>query len=141
MVNYGDDFMNSPILVCITAQLNSVNLINSAKELSKKYKRDFAVVTILKKTADAKSRAKDLKILNKISKECNCDIDIIYSDTVSKSLANYVNKLKPYHIIVGSPDSSTTLFKDFVSNIYDVPISVCTDKIMYSLPTFSKEIV
>ena len=131
--------MHSPILVCITAQLSSVNLIEAAKDLSNKYKRKFCVVTILRKTSDAKTRAKNLKILNKISKQCNCNIDIIYSDTVSLSLANYVNKLNPYHIIVGSPDSTTTLFNDFVSNVYDVPISVCTEKIIYSLPTFQKK--
>ena len=131
--------MQSPILVCITAQLNSVKLIEAARDLGNKYKREFCVVTILKKTSDAKTRAKDLKILNKISKQCNCDIDIIYSDTVSLSLANYVNKLNPYHIIVGNPDNTTTLFKDFVANVFDVPISVCTEKIIYSLPTFQKK--
>ena len=133
--------MKSPILACITAQYSSVNIIKSTQDLAKKYKREIVVVTILNKTAQAKNRAKDLKVLNKISKECNCDIDIIYSDNIALSLANYVNKLNPYHIVVGSPDGKSTLFSDFISNIYNVPVSICTEKILYSLPTYSKEFV
>ncbi len=126
----------NPVLVCVTAQLRCEKLIRAAEDLAAKLNRELTVVTIQPKNAEPQQRARDLKCLNTLSKLCDCDIDIIYSDHVTTSLAAYINRCEPCHILIGNPDTKGAFFNEFMSNHYCAPVSVVDEKIIYTLPAY-----
>ncbi len=126
----------NPVLVCVTAQLSCEKLIKAGLELSQKLNRELVVVTVQNKNADAARRAQDLKALNQLSKSTGCSIDIIFSEHITQSLASYIHKIDPCHIFIGNPDSSGHFFEEFMSNVYEAPVSVVNDKVIYTLPAF-----
>ncbi len=125
---------NNPVLVCVTAQLRCENLIKVAADLAQKMNRALKVVTIQAKNAQPQQRARDLKCLNTLSRLCNCNIDIIYSDNITIGLASYINRCEPCHILIGNPDKNGKFFTEFTANNFGVPVSVVGDKILYTLP-------
>lgn len=124
----------NPVVACITAQLSCKNIIEAGRELAEKLNCGLTVVTIQKREEDAERRARDLKILDSLSKLCDCDISIIYSNTPVTSLSSYVNKINPCHILIGNPNSESSFFNNFIAAVNSAPVSVVNNKILYTIP-------
>ncbi len=133
----------SPVLVCVTPQLSCEKLISCGKELANKLKCGLCIVTALKKDETAKNISNALKVLNTLSKICECSIDIIYSNNAAKSLGTYINKAKPCHILIGNPIEGGRFFEEFMSNQYSAPVSIVNSEkeILYTLPASNFEVV
>ncbi len=126
--------MQRNIVACVTAQISCKEIIYAASKLAKLIDANLIVVTSQKDKAEAKCRANDLKVLNKLSHITGCDIDIIYSENPTTALVSYINKLKPYHIFIGSPKVDRTFYNYFVNNSNSVPISIVNTKNTCSVP-------
>lgn len=125
--------LKAPVVACITAQLSCKNIIEAGKELANKLNCGLTVVTIQRREEDAERRARDLKILDTLSKICDSDISIIYSNNPVVSLSSFVNKCNPCHILIGNPNSESSFFNDFLAAV-SAPVSVVNNKILYTIP-------
>lgn len=131
----GDRNMKSKnVIACITAQEACLNIINAAKKMAEKLGSGVKIVTVQPKTVDANTRAADLKCLYTLANASSCNIDIIYSEDITSALSSYISKQSACHIYIGTPDISSTFFKQFMKCEYNVPISVVNSKIIYTLP-------
>ncbi len=134
---------SEPVLVCVTAQLSCEKLINRGKELASRLNRPLYVVTVLSKDGCAKEKSIAIKNLNTLSKQTQCNIDIIYSENIAQSLGHHINKINPCHILIGNPIEGGRFFEEFMSNIYKAPVSVVNseEEIMYTIPSPTFEII
>ena len=126
--------MQKNIVACVTAQISCKEIIIAAANLSKLTDANLIVVTSQKLKTDAKKRANDLKVLNKLSRITGYDINIIYSDNPTTSLVSYINKFNPYHIFIGSPKIDKTFYNNFIKEYTTVPISIVNTKNAQSIP-------
>lgn len=120
--------MQKNIIACVTAQISCKEIIIAAAELSKLTNSNLIVLTSQKLKVDAKRRANDLKVLNKLSRITGYDINIIYSDNPTSALISYINKFNPYHIFIGSPKIDKTFYNNFIKEYASVPISIVNTK-------------
>ena len=134
---------NSIVLVCVTPQISCEKLICCGKELADKLNCELCVVTALKKEENPKTISNALKILNNLSNMCGCNIDIIYSNRAAESLGTYINKVNPCHILIGNPVEGGRFFEEFMSNLYNAPVSIVGNnkQILYTLPSANFELI
>ncbi len=114
------------VLVCVTAQASSKELVKSGKIIADKSKAKLEVVSVL--PVEKKDNPIDPQALEKIhalAKEQGGDMAVYFSDDPTYTVIAHIAKRKPVTIVVGFPGARSN---NFISMIHlllpDIPISM-----------------
>ena len=114
------------VLVCVTAQQSSHNLLTAGKLLAEKNGANLEVITVL--PTDNSDNKYDSDILDKLhaaAKEQGGEMAIYFNDDPIFTVCAHIAKHKPITLVVGFPGENSN---NFISTIHlllpDVPISM-----------------
>lgn len=129
------------VLVCITAQQSSENLVKAGKLLSDKFGADLEVVSVLPMgKGENPVYPEILEKLYQSAKNEGGDMAVYFSDDPIFTVCAHIAKRKPLTLVVGFPGAKSN---NFISTIHlllpDVPISmVAPDGTSYNILPYEK---
>ena len=114
------------ILVCVTAQSSSENLIHTGKALADKNSADLEIVSVVPlNNGDRKFDPQALDKLHTCSKEHGGEMAIYFSDDPIMTVCAHIAKRKPLTLVTGFPGEKSNNFISLIHLILpDVPISM-----------------
>ncbi len=124
--------MNRPILACITPQAHCISIIEAAKLIAQELDTRLCVVTVLPVKESATLRAQKLKTLKSISKMCDVDITIRFSDNAYISIATQAYECNPMHVFMGEDNG---FLNKFLSVYNQSPVSVVSQSMVFTVPS------
>lgn len=114
------------VLVCVTAQSSSENLIRTGKALAEKNSADLEIVSVV--PLNSKHRKFDPQTLDRLhacSKEHGGEMAIYFSDDPIMTVCAHIAKRKPLTLVTGFPGEKSNNFISLIHLILpDVPISM-----------------
>lgn len=93
--------METPVLCCITAQETCLGILKRGKEMAERLGCPVRAVSVQPLHREAADRARDLIVLEGLTRESGIDIDVVYSDNPLLALAEYIEQAPPVHIFTG----------------------------------------
>lgn len=124
------------ILICITAQPNCERIIGEGKKLAQRLHKDYEIVTVQPKQCEAKKRANDMVILEKLATDTDSPIKVIYSNNPLTSLISYAESVDPIHIFTGE-QAADSAFVSHLSLLCEAPVTmVAKDGLITMTPDF-----
>lgn len=111
------------ILICITAQPNCERIINEGKKLAQRLHKDYEIVTVQPKQCEAKKRANDMVILEKLARDTDSPIKVIYSNNPLTSLISYAESVDPIHIFTGE-QATDSAFVSQLALLCEAPVTM-----------------
>ena len=126
------------VLVCITPQESSKQLVKAGKVLADKHEANLEVVSVLPLNDDDgqhKIEPDTIEKLYQTAKSENGEMAVYFSDDPILTVSAHIAKRKPLTLVVGFPGEKSN---NFISAIHlfvpDVPISmVDTQGIIYNI--------
>lgn len=120
--------MNSrkTVLVCVTAQKSSENLVRAGRSIAEKAKAALEVVSVLP-IADGESTidCEALENIYRTAKKYGGETAVYFSDEPTLTVAAHIAKRKPLTIVAGFPGENSN---SFVSAIHlmlpDIPVTM-----------------
>ena len=102
---------NSTVLVCVTAQPSSEELIRAAKALAQKNRAELEVVSVLP-IADTPGgiNCEVLEVLYCAAKKQGGDMAIYFSDDPVLTISAHIGKRKPLAVVTGFPGENSAGF-------------------------------
>lgn len=125
------------VLVCVTTQESSKQLVSAGKAVAEKSGASLEVVSVLPmEYNEKKTNPKTIEALYQCAKEAGGEMAIYFSDDPILTVAAHIGKKKPETLVVGFPKEDSN---DFVSMIRlllpELPISMVDgDKLYNMLP-------
>ena len=114
------------VLVCVTLQSSSENLINAGKILAKKSSAALEVITVV--PIDNKERPFDPEALDSLytcAKSHGGEMAIYFSDDATMTVCAHIAKHKPLCLVTGFPGEKSNNFISIIRLLLpDVPISM-----------------
>lgn len=114
------------VLVCVTAQRSSENLVRTGKSIAEKSRAALEVVSVLP-IADSENEidCEALENVYRIAKKYGGETAVYFSDDPTLTVAAHIAKRKPLTIVVGFPGENSN---NFVSAIHlmlpDIPVTM-----------------
>lgn len=126
------------VLVCITPQESSKQLVKSGKALADKHGANLEVVSVLplcREDGQHKIDPETIEKLYQTAKSENGEMAIYFSDNPTLTIVAHIAKRKPLTLVAGFPGEKSN---NFISTIHlllpDIPISmVDTNGIIYNI--------
>ena len=116
------------VLVCITPQESSKQLVKAGKVLADKHEANLEVVSVLplqKKDGQYKFETDIVENLYQTAKSVNGEMAIYFSDDPILTVSAHIAKREPLTLVVGFPGEKSN---DFIPTIHlllpDIPISM-----------------
>lgn len=124
------------VLVCVTVQSSSENLIRAGKAIAEKNSAELEIVSVL--PIDDKDRRFDplaLDRLHTVAKEHGSEMAIYFSDDPIMTVCAHIAKRKPLTFVVGFPGEKSNNFISLIHLILpEIPISmVDTNGTVYNI--------
>lgn len=124
------------VLVCVTPQASSENLIRAGKAIAEKNSAGLEVVSVV--PIDDKNRRFDPLALDRLhvtAKENGGEIAIYFSDDPIMTVCAHIAKKKPLTFVVGFPGERSNNFISLIHLILpEIPISmVDTEGMVYNI--------
>ncbi len=129
------------VLVCVTAQESSENLVKAGKLLSDRYGAALEVVSVLPISKNENpAQPEILEKLYQTAKSEGGDMAVYFSDDPIITVSAHIAKRKPLTLVVGFPGEKSN---NFISTIHlllpDIPISmIAKDGTAYNILPFEK---
>ncbi len=120
--------MNSerPVLVCVTAQQSSENLVKAGKEIAEKNSSALEVVSVL--SLSKKNENTDHEIIERLfqlSKSYGGEMAVYFNDDPILTVSAHIAKRKPLTIVTGFPGENSNDFIDLIHALFpETPISM-----------------
>lgn len=131
------------VLVCVTAQESSKNLVKAGKNIADENKAKLEVVSVLPmENKDNPINPQALEMIYSTAKEQGGEMAVYFSDDPTYTVIAHIAKRKPLTIVVGFPGARSN---NFISMIHlllpETPISmVDKDGTVYNILPQEKEI-
>lgn len=118
------------VLVCVTAQSSSENLIRAGKAMAEKNSADLEIVSVVPiEEEERKFDPQALDSLYTCAKENDGEMAIYFSDDPTMTVCAHIAKTKPLTLVVGFPGERSNNFISLIHLILpDVPISMVDAK-------------
>ena len=120
--------MNSDrlVLVCVTAQKSSENLVKAGKEIAQKSKSTLEVVSVLPvNDNDNRIDTDIIEKLHQLAKGFGGDMAVYFSDDPILTVSAHIAKRKPLTIVTGFPGENSNDFIGLIRSLFPkVPISM-----------------
>ena len=118
------------VLVCVTAQSSSENLIRAGKAMAEKNSAKLEIVSVIPLTDE--ERKFDPKVIDNLhtsAKSNGGDMAVYFSDDPIMTVCAHIAKRKPLTLVVGFPGENSNNFVSLIHLILpDVPISMVDAK-------------
>ena len=118
------------VLVCVTVQSSSENLIRAGKELAEKNYADLEVVSVV--PLDDEERSFDPEALDRLytcTKNHGGEMAVYFSNDPIMTVCAHVAKHKPLTIVTGFPGEKSNKFISLIHLILpEIPISMVDSK-------------
>ena len=124
------------VLVCITPQESSKQLVKSGKAIAEKHNAELEVISVLPfEQGEYKIEPQILENLWQTSRSNGGEMAVYFSDDPILTVSAHIAKRKPVTLVTGFPGENST---GFISAIHlllpDVPVSmVGTDGTVYNI--------
>lgn len=135
--------MNEPnsVLVCVTPQESSKNLIEAGRVLAEKNGAELQVITVL--PLDGKTQQDFPKMLDSLFQtvlDSKGEMAVYFSDDPALTIAAHMAKTKPMVLVVGFPGEKSNKFVSLIHMLMpETPISmVDTDQRIYNMLPFEE---
>lgn len=124
------------VLVCVTAQSSSENLIRAGKAMAEKNSANLEIVSVV--PIDDEDRRFDPQALDNLytcAKSNGGEMAIYFSDDPTMTVCAHIAKRKPLTLVVGFPGEKSNNFISLIHLILpDVPVSmVDTNGTVYNI--------
>ena len=114
------------ILVCVTAQSSSENLIRAGKTLAEKSSAGLEIVSVI--PIDDENRKFDPEIIEQLHRTAKAhggDMAVYFSDDPTMTVCAHIAKRKPLTLVTGFPGERSNNFISLIHLILpEVPISM-----------------
>ena len=114
------------VLVCVTAQSSSENLISTGKAIAQKHSAGLEVVTVIPIEKDY--REFDPLILDNLhtaAKKHGGELAVYFSDDPTMTVCAHIAKRKPLTLVLGFPGEKSNNFVSLIHLLLpDIPISM-----------------
>lgn len=114
------------VLVCVTAQSSSENLIRSGKAIAEKNSASLEIVSVI--PIDGDNRSFDPQVLENLhasARNNGGELAVYFSDDPTMTVCAHIAKRKPLTLVVGFPGEQSNNFISLIHLILpDVPISM-----------------
>ncbi len=132
----------SIVLVCVTPQESSKNIVRAGKLLAEKNSAKLEIISVL--PLGFNDKKPDTKIIEEIydfAKEENGEMALYFSDEPVFTIAAHIGKIKPVLLVTGFPgEDSNGLVSTIRLLIPELPISMVDgDKVYNMLPFESNQ--
>lgn len=118
------------VLVCVTAQSSSENLIRAGKVMAEKNSANLEIVSVI--PIEDEDRKFDPQILDKLytcAKSYGGEMAVYFSDDATMTVCAHVAKRKPLTLVVGFPGERSNNFISLIHLILpEIPISMVDTK-------------
>ena len=118
------------VLVCVTAQSSSENLIRAGKAMAEKNSAKLEIVSVIPLTDE--ERKFDPKVIDSLhtsAKSNGGDMAVYFSDDPIMTVCAHIAKRKPLTLVVGFPGEKSNNFISLIHLILpEVPISMVDAK-------------
>lgn len=131
----------SNVLVCVTPQESSKNLIEVGKVLAEKDNAELQVITVLPLSGETqKDCGKMLDALFQTVQKSKGEMAVYFSDDPALTIAAHMAKTKPSVLVVGFPGDNSNNFVSLIHLLVpETPISmVDSDKRIYNMLPFEE---
>ena len=113
--------MNSErhVLVCVTAQESSENLVKTGKGIAEKHSCPLEVVSVL--PTDRKSERSDHEIIERLfqlSKNYGGEMAVYFNDDPVLTVSAHIAKRKPLTIVTGFPGENSNNFINLIHSLF-----------------------
>ena len=127
------------VLVCVTVQSSSENLIRAGKAMAVKNSADLEIVSVI--PVDEERGSFDPEALDRLyscAKAHGGEMAVYFSDEPTITVAAHIGKSKPETIVVGFPGENSNNFISTIKLLFPhLPISmVAKDNTVYNLLPF-----
>ena len=129
------------ILVCVTPQESSKNLIEAGKLLAEKNDAELEVITVLPLNGEAqKDCPQMLDRLFQAVQDAKGEMAVYFSDDPDLTIAAHMAKTKPMLLVVGFPGENSNNFVSLIHLLVpETPISMVDgDKRIYNMLPFEE---
>lgn len=131
----------SNVLVCVTPQESSKNLIEVGKVLAERDDSELQVITVLPLSGETqKDCGKMLDALFQTVQKSKGEMAVYFSDDPALTIAAHMAKTKPSVLVVGFPGDNSNKFISLIHLLVpETPISmVDSDKRIYNMLPFEE---
>ena len=131
----------SNVLVCVTPQESSKNLIEAGRILAEKNDSELQVITVLPLNGETqKDCGQMLDALFQTVQKAKGEMAVYFSDDPALTIAAHMAKTKPIVLVVGFPGEKSNNFVSLIHLLVpETPISmVDNDKRIYNMLPFEE---
>ena len=129
------------VLVCVTPQESSKNLIEVGRLLAEKNDAELEVITVLPLNGEAqKDCPQMLDRLFQVVQDAKGEMAVYFSDDPDLTIAAHMAKTKPLLLVVGFPGENSNNFVSLIHLLVpETPISMVDgDKRIYNMLPFEE---
>lgn len=129
------------VLVCVTPQESSKNLIEAGRLLAEKNDAELEVITVLPLNGEAqKDCPQMLDRLFQVVQDAKGEMAVYFSDDPDLTIAAHMAKTKPLLLVVGFPGENSNNFVSLIHLLVpETPISMVDgDKRIYNMLPFEE---
>ena len=118
------------VLVCVTAQSSSENLIHSGRLLAEKNSAELEVVSVIPlEDHDRPFDPQALESLHAATRRHGGDMAVYFSDDPIMTVCAHIARRKPLTIVVGFPGKGSNNFVSLIHLLLpDIPVSMVDTK-------------
>lgn len=122
------------VLVCVTAQKSSENLVKAGKDIAEKSNAALEVVSVLPMGQIGKNN-EIIEALFQLSKSYGGEMAVYFNDDPTLTVSAHIAKRKPLTIVTGFPGENSNDFINLIRSLFPLtPISmVDTEGTVYNL--------
>ena len=134
----------STVLVCVTPQESSSQLVEAGRILAEKNNAALAVVSVLPISANfSNNEPATLEKLFSFAKDAGGEMAVYFSDDPVLTVAAHLSKEKPILIVTGFPGENSNSFVSLLHALVpEVPVSmVSQDGTIYNMLPLSQDIL
>lgn len=122
------------VLVCVTAQKSSENLVKAGKDIAEKNKAALEVVSVLPLRQSGENN-QIIEDLFQLSKSYGGEMAVYFNDDPILTVSAHIAKRKPLTIVTGFPGENSNDFINLIRSLFPLtPISmVNTEGTVYNI--------
>ncbi len=112
------------VLVCVTAQKSSENLVKAGKDIAEKSKAALEVVSVLPLRQSGENN-QIIEDLFQLSKSYGGEMAVYFNDDPILTVSAHIAKRKPLTIVTGFPGENSNDFINLIRSLFpETPISM-----------------
>lgn len=112
------------VLVCVTAQRSSENLVKAGKDIAEKSKAALEVVSVLPLIQNGENN-QIIEELFQLSKSYGGEMAVYFNDDPTLTVSAHIAKRKPLTIVTGFPGENSNDFINLIHALFpETPISM-----------------